>query len=438
MLVSLWSRLQQDGLLSLLAKGATGSLAVALVATGLGFVVQAVLARVLGVSQFGVYIYTLTWINTLLLLTTLGLDGSLVRYIPAYRTQREWGLLRGVLRWSLTAVFFASLFVGAVIFLVTWLLENKISTDLQVTFWVGIALLPLLSLTIVRQAALRGFKHAARSEIPDTIFRSLIILFLVGIFYYIIQQPISAWHAMMFNLVGAVIAFIIGGIWLMRVLPIDMANNKEQFAHREWLRVSIPMMLISAMNLILEKADVLMLGILINTEQAGIYAISARVSELALFGLSAVNAIAAPMISEYFNKDAKQELQRTVKLAARGITAFTVVVIVFVLIFGKFILGLFGDEFISGYVPLLILLTGNAVIALGGTVGFVMTMTGYQNQAATIVAVCAVFNLILNSLLIPSFGLNGAAIATVTTSIMMISSMLIYVWRKLSINASAF
>jgi O-antigen/teichoic acid export membrane protein len=177
-----------------------------------------------------------------------------------------------------------------------------------------------------------------------------------------------------------------------------------------------------------------MLGAIRGPEEAGIYSAASRISNLVVFALIAINAILAPMVSELYHTGRMEELQRIVTLAARAIFVFTLMFSIILVVFGKFALSLFGAEFVVTYVPLLILLCGQIVNALAGSVGLIMTMTGHQNQAGAIVAVSAAVNIILNALLIPLMGLVGAAISTAFTMVLWNITMLMFVFRKLDIN----
>jgi O-antigen/teichoic acid export membrane protein len=188
------------------------------------------------------------------------------------------------------------------------------------------------------------------------------------------------------------------------------------------------------MHLILKHTDIIMLGAIRGPDEAGIYSAASRISDLVVFALMAINTILAPMISELYSTGKNKELQRIVTLAAWAIFAFTLMFSIILVVFGKFALSLFGAEFVVTYVPLLILLCGQIVNALAGSVGLIMTMTGHQNQAGAIVAVSAVINIILNALLIPLMGLAGAAISTAFTMVLWNLTMLVYVLRKLGIN----
>ena len=125
-------------------------------------------------------------------------------------------------------------------------------------------------------------------------------------------------------------------------------------------------------------------------------------------------------------------------MAARGIFAITVTICIGLVVFGKMLLGLFGAEFTTGYVVLLILLAGQVINAMAGSVGYLMTMTGYQNQAAWIIGMSTLVNVGLNAVLIPKLGIVGAAIATATTTVLWNILMLTFVWRKLNINPTVF
>jgi O-antigen/teichoic acid export membrane protein len=109
-----------------------------------------------------------------------------------------------------------------------------------------------------------------------------------------------------------------------------------------------------------------------------------------------------------------------------------------VIVLGRFLLGLFGDEFVAAYPALVILAAGQIVNALCGTVGSLMIMTRLHREAATVFGGAAALNIALNAVLIPRFGLNGAAIATSTTVVLWNVVMVVLVVRKLGVNPTPF
>lgn len=417
-----------------LAKGATSSFAVKVLGAAVAFCTQILLARILGVTQYGIYIYALTWISVLALICQLGMNTSILRFVSSYKAKSEWGLLRGIFIRSVQYVLFASVAVGVTAAFVVWFLYDRIGREQSITFWIAFLLLPLLSLTGLRSAGLRAFKHVVKAALPDSLFRPMLIAGLASISYVYFQQNLQATQVMVFNLIGTLAAFYIGGLWLIKAMPKQIRHITPVYAEQEWLKVSLPLFFISGMQLILHQIDILMIGAILDSEQVGIYSVASRITGLVVFGLSAVNSIAAPMISELYSTGRHQELQRTVTLAARGIFVFTLIASMSLAIMGEYVLGFFGDEFVIGYIPLIILLGGQAINAMSGSVGFLMIMTGHHNQAAMIIGGSAILNILMNAIFIPLYGIVGAAISTAATTALWNLMMLAYVWRRMDIN----
>lgn len=427
-------RLQGTGHGAVLARGAIGSFVVKILGAAIAFGLHILLARLLGVTQYGIYIYALTWVNILVIASLLGSNTSLVRFIAAYKAQEKWGLLRGIVHRSTQFVVIFSLLIGGIGGIVVWFLRSRIGQDQAATFGVALILLPVLALVRLREAGLKALKRVVQSEFPIVIIRPLLLAAILSGLYFYLRQPLQATQAMAINLIAVFAALAIGTLWLVKELPEQVRDAQPVYAEKEWLKVSLPLLLVAGMHLILKHTDIIMLGAIRSSDEAGIYSAASRISDLVVFALIAINAILAPMVSELYHTGRMEELQRIVTLAARAIFAFTLMFSIILVVFGKFALSLFGAEFVVTYVPLLILLCGQIVNALAGSVGLIMTMTGHQNQAGAIVAVSAAVNIILNVLLIPLMGLRGAAISTAFTMALWNITMLIYVQRRLEIN----
>ena len=84
----------------------------------------------------------------------------------------------------------------------------------------------------------------------------------------------------------------------------------------------------------------------------------------------------------------------------------------------------------------LVLMAGLLLNSFVGSVGYLMTMTGNQRQAAVIVGSGAVLNIVLNAMLIPRYGMTGAATATALSMVYWNLLMYLFVRVKLKINPS--
>lgn len=418
-----------------LARGSVKTLAVRTSGALLALFMQLSLARALGVTEYGIFVYASSWLMVLAMFSRLGMDTGLTRLVAEYRAKEAWGDLLGVLRWAIKNSLLLGAVVGAIAALVTWALRDGVPEGQLQTLWVAFLVIPILSLTMLRQGALRGFRRVVHAELPEMVLRPLIMLFVLGL-GIAMDWRFEAVEVMGFTLLAYFLAFLIGSWWLRKALAENVPAVSVVMASAMWWKVAAPLVLMQGMQLILARLDILMLGTMQGPDSAGVYGATIHLAALVAFGLNVVNPIAAPLFSELFHTERKEELQRVVTLAARFTTAVTLVAAVFLVFFGKWVLGLFGGEFAAGYVALLILLCGQLVNALSGSVGYLMTMTGHQNAAAMILGAAATANVILNYLLIPRYGIEGAAVATAITIAGWNIAMVVYVRVKIGIRST--
>ena len=150
-------------------RGAVFTFGLRIVSTGLTFVTSLVLTHLLGTRGYGTYATALEWLTFLTVPTALGMDRFMVREIAIFRAQGKWDKLRGFLRWGNLAVLTFSLVVaGAGAILVTYTIRDR--DALRLSLYFILAALPLMSLTTLRQAAMRGFDHIVGGQWPELVF----------------------------------------------------------------------------------------------------------------------------------------------------------------------------------------------------------------------------------------------------------------------------
>ena len=194
-------------------------------------------------------------------------------------------------------------------------------------------------------------------------------------------------------------------------------------------------MMITAFSfLLMGRIDTIMLGMFSTTENVGIYNVALKLASITSFILYAVNTIAAPKFSELFWSNKMEELKKVVRLSSKLIFGVSFPFLILFVVFSKFFVGLFGKEFIAGQTALVILSIGQFVNAASGSVGYFMNMTGRQIVYRNIILVATALNIILNYILIPVYGLNGAAIATAISMSMWNITSVIYLRAKLKVN----
>ncbi len=400
----------------------------------ISFFTSIFLSRVTGVEGFGVYFFVLSYLQVLSLFAQLGWKTSLLRFVPAYLENQEWGKLKGVLRRSTQMMLTASLGAAIIVSLVVLLLEERMQPELRLSFWVAMLALPLLVLTQTRSALLRAFKRATQDALLIKIIRPTVFVVLVALFFWLGAEQLRPSLVMLLFALAYLLAVLICEGLLRQLRPEALATAKPIFDTKFWLKVSLPIFALDGLAFTMKRIDAIMLGSLVDTTQVAFYGAASRVAELGQFGLIAANLALAPMISGLYHSNKKDELQAALSLAAKLILGLTIVLSLGLIVLGPFVLGLFGAEFKIAYRPLMVLLIGQVVAALSGTVGYIMSLTNYHNQAAILVAVAMLVNVTLNALLIPTFGMMGAAVATTVSALVWNISGLIFVIRVIKLN----
>lgn len=403
---------------------------------GLMFASDVLLARILGVGDYGIYATVLAWIQVLVVVSLVGSNHLLLRYVPAYIAADNWGHLRGVVSFATRSSIVISLSIVFTTVCLLYIWENSFELGLNMAIIAGIAALPFYALAAQRQAILRGLHRVASALFPEHIARPLLLIVLLLLGFWVVKIPVSAHMALGINFLAIGTASMLGWYWQRKAMPIGMAGLQPVYSCHEWLRVAVPLFLIAGMQILITRLDIIMLGGVIGREQAGIYAAASRISDVVVFALASANSIVAPMIAGMYAKNDMQGLQKVMTSLAKGIFIFTIPLVVFIGIMGTTILGIFGPAYQAAYVPLIILVIGQMINALSGPVGFLMGMTGHQQQSLYIFSVATVLNIVLNLILIPSHGMFGAALATGITTVLWNVAMLTFVRRRLGIDST--
>lgn len=419
-------------------RGAGSTFALRITGQGATFLLMVVLARSMGVAAYGEFLYAFAWLNTLVVVPRAGFDSALVRYVAEYRATEAWGLLRGVLRHSERFVLACSVIVAAAACAATLALRHRLPGSLLTTFMIAWLTLPILAVTALQQASLRGLMFVARSQVPEVLLRPVLLATGAVAAQALLGRRLEAPTLMVLNLLAFSCCLLLGAYWVRRLLPLPARTAAPEVQARLWIRVALPLLAVSAFHLLLGQTDTLLVGALLSPAEAGIYRTSASVAQLLLLGPAAAGAVAAPMISGYYAQRQTENIQRMLRIASGVLLAFALPLSAVLILGGRFVLSLFGAEFTAGY-PVLVLLTcGYLVNTACGPAGFMMTMTGGERVVARVLGICAVVNVLLNLALIPRLGSIGAALASSLSMAAWNLALVYFIRRDIGVNSSIF
>ena len=286
--------------------------------TGLLLLAQLGLARILKVEQFGIYIYSVSWVRLLALVSRIGLERSSPRHVAAYAALGQWGALRGFVTRSHQIVVLTSLGCAALMLGVVWLLRDMLEGDLWSCFLAGAALLPMMALLQLQTATLRGLRQIQTSLAIRLIVPPLVLLGLLAV-AMVSQSSLRSVDAMFFQATSFGVAIIFASFLLWKVAPAEMRSSTPVFETREWVATALPMLFMTGFHMLLKNTDTIMVGSMVGRSEAGIYAAASRMALLLALAINSINATIAPKVAALYAEKRLERLQEVVQTATRHI-----------------------------------------------------------------------------------------------------------------------
>jgi len=415
-----------------MVRGTVGTFVLKIVNTILAFGTSLLLARLLGAKEYGVYTYAISWASLLSVPAVMGLNTLLVREVAKYRALKDCGTLRGILRWSDWVVLLTSIGIAATFALIVWFLQGKFSPEVRLALWIAMALVPLLSLLLLRQGGLQGLGYVVEAQIPQLLLLPATFLVVtIGVYFaFGLSGPVAVGLRSLAGLVAVLTALFL----LRKYLPEPITGAPPLYRQREWLRSAFPLLFVGAASIINQQISTVMVGSMLGPKEAGIFDIARRAAMVVTFAITAVNMPLAPTVASLYARGEIERLQRVVTTSAR-IAALGAFIIAFgLIIFRCGFLSLFGKDFANGGAALMILSLGE-VISIGmGPVFLLLIMTGHERDVAKGIGVAAVLNTSLNAVFIPFWGLEGAAAAHALSTVVWSTLLMIWLYKRTTIN----
>ena len=388
-----------------------GVLFLRLLGVGLFFSGTLYLTNELAPELVGQYDYSRALLLFVGAIALFGMQQSVIFYSGFFSAQNNLGQIRQVYKTMFLLVVGLSVGLNALLYVLGPIISalgfKPIGSLVYQTF-TGIL---FYAITMLNIDVLRAIDKIYISELFRNIFRYL-IFFLGAITLVIIGQP--QWLVSVFLGSFVLLALTSTGMLIVyfKQPPLKVFKPSPSISARAILKRSAPMAISAASFLLMQSCDVLMLKQFENYTVVAIYSVAVKLTLLLSVALASVNAVLAPKIAEDYNRGDKKALAAKIKKSTRLIFVSTAPAIVILALGADWILSWFGSAYVAAKTPLLILLLGQAVNTLCGSVGVYLNMTSKQKVFQWIVASALVLNVSLNAYLIPIYGMIGAAWAT--------------------------
>ena len=397
----------------------------------IGYLLTLVIANLFGAKGLGDYVLAITILRLFTLLAKLGLDTTSIRFIASFASQNKWSSIFMFRKQVVIILSFSTVIASLLMYFLAEPIADLINTNYKYIKLNAFLILPM-SFFMLHYESLRGLKRIAEFSFFYMVSQALFtIVSLLIIYQFITTSDVPIYAYFVSVIIVSILSFLSFKYSVKKLSDSKESADLEIISYANLLKISIPLMFAQSVQFIMAWTDKLMLGSMSTSEEVGIYHTAFKLSMFATVALMSINSIASPKFAEMYAKNDMKGLRKIIRQSTKMIFWTSVPLVIIFFMFPEFLLGLFGEEFKVGVNAFILLSCGKLFSSFSGSVGNILQMTGNQNILAKILLFAAILNIVLNLYLIPKYGIDGAALASVISIVVWNSGMILAVKKKL-------
>ena len=342
----------------------------------------------------------------------LGTNQAIIYYSGILTSKKSFGSIKSIYFKMNFLILIACAILYAPLLVIDKEVINQIFNKQGAYELVSLSLQGLVfySITMLNIDTIRALKHTLISEGFRNIFRYT-PFFIFSIILYIIDSPeyLVLWFIYGFVVIFVISTAVVYFFLFNKNFPKSAAHN---FSSTEILRASYPMALSAISYFLMQSTDVLFISAYDTFESVAYYSIAVKLATVTALALISVNIVIAPKIASIYNDKNFSQLKLILKKATRMNVVISLPIIIILLFFSEYVLSTFGSNYILAKNALWILLIAQFFNSITGPSALYLNMTGRQKKLNVILVISLLINVLLNIILVPDFGMLGAAIST--------------------------
>lgn len=370
------------------------------------FLINIFLGRVLEKDLFGVFTLSIMIVSTVAEMSDFGLNGGLLRFAPYYLANKEDSKLKQLVKtiWRWRIWLSVILTLGGIVvspWLARYVFNNPNITGHLIFAFLGVGGVVLVGFTSTYlQASQRFLTNSVIQSLKGVLRLILVItLFLFNVhnvFAYLLIYILIPWLLFLFS---------------YRYLPesfgqVQVEAEVKQKMHSQLARFSFWLTIASLSSILASRVDQIMLSRLMGLEKVAIYAMAFQFVYLYSLILQSVTTVLTPQVNSLRTS---QELFMFCKRVFKWVILLAVVISLAIYP-SKFVIAfLFGQKYLES-LPIYLILSWSMMLNLL-VIPFSLVITAYNQTRLLAISgfMQLIVNVVFNLLLIPQYGVRGAA-----------------------------
>ena len=373
-----------------------------------GFFFKVYLSRVLGADALGIYSLGITTIGVLGIFLSFGYGSGLIRFISKHKATQNYNKLVSYLTNTSIINLCVVLPISFLFYFFPDIIADNILKTPKLEEYIPLFgfMMFVNSFLILAEQTIRGLQEVKKSTIINTFLRLPFKIGLVVVFFnwgwrlegYIIAEVL-----------GSILVFIFLIILIKRLLP-GLTGFKRINFNKEEKKYSLNLLITNSVLALGRHGDKIVLVYFLSTFELGIYSVVLTIAAFIPLVLTSVNSIFSPIMSQLHSQNKLNDLAHYFQLSGRYIFLLSFPLMVFIFLFSKPIMSLFGNDFIQGSVLLSLIVIGQLINVSMGSVGLMLQMTGLEKPMRDVSIVTSLVSFLLYFVLISKWGLVGLGV----------------------------
>ncbi len=394
----------------------------------LTYVYRITIARTFGPEIYGLFSLSLMIFGFFVFFASFGFSEGLIRYLSWYRGKKQYQKIKYLFKFALSISIISSIFSGAILFFLSNYISLNVFHNPELIIFLKIFsfLIPFYLINNLFLSALQAFEKIQWYSFILNIFQNVVKVFTLFLFIFIGFKS------------GAIIFSYFLGIFAMFTISYfitkyktpeifgnsDLKNKIKSEVRKEFFSYSWPLLFFAMISQIFYWTDTFLIGYFNGAFDAGLYNAAIPIVLLMRFVPELFLRLFFPLVTKEFSRNRLKIIRQLSQQVGKWIFILNLPVFLIMFFFPDAIINvLFGAEYIIVGKSLKILAVGGFISSLIWISNNLLSVIGKSKLLLTNLLFVSTLNILLNILLIPKYGLNGAAFAT-TISMIVLSLIL--------------